>query len=200
LQLTKVKICGLRTNADVVAVNEAKPELAGFVFAPSKRQITAKQALFLRQNMNEDIQTVGVFVNPTLEQVLPLLKSDIIQLVQLHGQQNQMLITKLQQAGVKVIQAIQTDAKLITKPDYVMYDGRKPGSGNVIDWQKINQSEQPLFLAGGLTPANVVQAIAVVKPDFVDVSSGVETDGHKDTTKIIQFTRRAHYARNEIRN
>ncbi|WP_137596869.1 phosphoribosylanthranilate isomerase [Paucilactobacillus kaifaensis] len=198
--MTKVKICGLKTLADVAAVNDAQPELAGFVFAPSQRQISTKQAQLLRQNLSAAIQAVGVFVNPTLAQIKPLIEKGIIQLVQLHGVQDQKLITQLQQLGVKVIQAVQLETELVTNPDYVMFDGRQPGSGTVIDWHKITKPEQPLFLAGGLTPTNVIDGIETVIPAFVDVSSGVETNGKKDATKIMQFTRRAHYARNEIRN
>lgn len=198
--MTKVKICGLKTLADAAAVNAAQPELAGFVFAPSRRQIDITQAQTLRQSIDANIQTVGVFVEPTLAQIKPLILEDIIQLVQLHGNQNQELVARLQQLGVKVIQAIQLGTELVTKPDYVMIDGRHPGSGKTIAWDQIIKPQLPLFLAGGLTPANVVTAIETVAPDFVDVSSGVETKGHKDATKIMQFTRRAHYAGNKIRN
>lgn len=199
-RLTKVKICGLKTIADVQAVNDAQPELAGFVFAQSKRQVTATQAANLRAQLDSNIDAVGVFVNPTLAEIKPLLSSHTIQLVQIHGQQNQQLVAQLRQLGTKVIQAIQPGEQLKVTADYVMYDGRKPGSGTTIDWQTIDEEQRPFFLAGGLTPDNIETAITTVLPDFVDVSSGVETDGHKDAMKIMKFTWRAHNARNKIRN
>lgn len=184
----------------VQAVNQIHADLAGFVFAKSRRQVSIDQARQLRESLDHQIPTVGVFIEPDLELIQQLADQHIINIIQIHGEQNQSTINSIHEMHLKVTQVLHPGQTLLTEPDYVMYDGINPGSGHQIDWDNIAQVRQPFFLAGGLDPANVETAINQVHPDFVDVSSGVETDGHKDPAKIIEFTRRAHYARNEARN
>jgi len=198
--VTKVKICGLSTVEAVQTVNQIQADLAGFVFAPSKRQVNFDQAQQLRQVLEPSIAAVGVFVTPDLALISRLAQTATIQIVQLHGPQDQAVTDRIHQLGLRVTQVLHPGDTLTTTPDYVMFDGVHPGSGQRIAWQDITQMHQPTFLAGGLTPANVETAIERVHPDFVDVSSGVETNGIKDPTKIIEFTRRAHHAGNENNN
>jgi phosphoribosylanthranilate isomerase len=193
--LTKVKICGIHSLTTVPILNELQPDLVGFVFAKSKRQVQLQEALTIKQELSPTIKTVGVFVNPTFDQIVPLIEQQVIELVQLHGRQDQDLVEQIQKMGVQVTQVIHVTDHLTTTPDFVMYDGQQPGSGQKIDWDLIQTNRQPFFLAGGLTPDNVQQAIQTVQPDYVDVSSGVETDGQKDPEKIRQFIRRARNAR-----
>lgn len=193
--MTKVKICGLTTQEAITAVNEIHADLAGFVFAASKRQVSLTKAKQLRQLLAQEIDAVGVFVEPDLDLITQLADQAIIQIVQIHGPQNDNVIKKIQQMGLRVTQVLNPGDQLVTTPDYVMFDGRHPGSGHQISWSDIPTVTQPFFLAGGLNPINVADAINQVHPDFVDVSSGVETNGKKDPTKIIEFTRRAHYAK-----
>ena len=82
---TKIKICGLTRPQDVEAVNAARPDYIGFVFAESRRRLTPQQALSLKRQLDPEIQSVGVFVNPSLETVLDITSRDILDIVQLHG-------------------------------------------------------------------------------------------------------------------
>ena len=185
--MVKIKICGLTTSQDVVAVNQLQPELVGFVFADSFRQVTVEQARKLRLQLDQRILSVGVYVQPDLSQIKILAAEKIISMVQIHGPQRQNEVALIQSLGLQVIQVIQPGMRLETKPDFVMFDSLTPGSGHTVGWTAVPQPPQPFFLAGGLTADNVSQAIATVQPDFVDVSSGVETNRRKDYDKIKQF-------------
>lgn len=197
--MTKVKICGIHNLETIQTLNEAKPDLVGFVFAPSKRQVNLAEALQMRAMLDPQIETVGVFVNPTLAEVEPIVAAHAISVVQIHGTQDAQLVNAIRNLGVKVTQVLHVGDELAVTPDYIMYDGTQPGSGQTIDWQAVKTSQFPTFLAGGLDAANVETAITTADPDFVDVSSGVESDGQKDNTKIREFIRRARHARNETR-
>lgn len=190
--MAKAKICGLMRLEDIEAVNNAHPEMAGFVFADSLRQISVPTAQNFRTHLDNDIKTVGVFVEPDMKKIEQLAKDKTVSVIQIHGKQNQETVTKIQALGLQVTQVIHPGEELITKPDYVMYDGQNPGSGQLINWTQIKKPDQPVFLAGGLTPENVAKAIQAIQPDFVDVSSGVETDQQKDSAKISKFTQEAH--------
>ncbi len=185
--MVQVKICGLMRNEDALAVNQAGADFAGFVFAPSRHQINIEQALKLRRIINPSIPTVGVFVNETVDQILKVYHSGAIKIAQLHGKSNPAMIGLLQVAGLKVIQVFERkNIDLTSRADYLMTDSGK-GSGQTLTWREFPSSRTPLILAGGLNPSNVEEAIRIVKPDIVDVSSGVETDGKKDEHKIISF-------------
>jgi phosphoribosylanthranilate isomerase len=161
--LVKVKICGLTRREDIEAVNEYKPDYIGFVFAESRRRVTAEQALLLRNHLHTGIIPVGVFVSETEEYMQALVKNGVIDI-------------------------IQTPACV---GEYPIFDSPNPGSGQVFDWNTIPKTSKPFFLAGGLTPANVAEAIAQVNPYAVDVSSGVEHNGAKSSDKIREFIRAA---------
>ncbi|KRL01825.1 phosphoribosylanthranilate isomerase [Liquorilactobacillus capillatus] len=188
--MTKIKICGLSRKEDIYTVNDLLPELIGFVFAPSKRQVSFTQAQELHKLLAQQIKTVGVFVEPSSTEVLALYSANIIQIAQLHGQIDATQIQYLQQKGLPVIHAVHNRKMAIDSPAaYIMFDSATPGSGKHADWDHIPDLHRPFVLAGGLTPQNVNQAISQLHPQIVDVSSGVEVAGKKDFQKINSFIR-----------
>lgn len=196
--MAKVKICGLSRECDIQVVNEVKPDYIGFVFADSKRQVTAEQAQKLRGKLSRDIQAVGVFVNKPLEQVIEIVEAGIIDLVQLHGQETPQYIQELKmKSTVPVIQAVRVCTKedvihaQDSEADYLLFDNGNGGTGERFDWGLIGELKKPFFLAGGLNCENVRDAIISVNPFAVDTSSGVESGGYKDKNKIEEFVRRA---------
>ncbi|GEP23256.1 phosphoribosylanthranilate isomerase [Lentilactobacillus diolivorans] len=192
--MPKVKICGLMRTEDILAVNAAEADFAGFVFAPSRHQIALKTALALRKQLAPNIQTVGVFVNESIDDILAIYQAGAIDIAQLHGKSTPDEIKQLQQAGLKVIQVFERQLIDLDSPaDYLMVDSGK-GSGQILNWQAIPSITRPLILAGGLTPENVNQAVQLVRPDVVDVSSGVETNAVKDPKKITEFIKNAKEA------
>ncbi|MFD1319291.1 phosphoribosylanthranilate isomerase [Loigolactobacillus zhaoyuanensis] len=185
--MTLVKICGLMQPADAEAVNQAQPDFAGFIFVAGKRrQISFAKAARIRQAIQPQIKTVGVFVDAPLPDMLAAVQQNIISVVQLHGHEPETTVQALQQAGAQVIQ-VQHQATL-TSADYVLYDAAQPGSGKIFDWHQLpKQPPRLFFLAGGLNLTNIKTALTQVQPAGVDVSSGVETNGIKDSAKISAF-------------
>ena len=192
--MTRIKLCGLTRPCDIEAVNILEPEYIGFVFAPkSKRYVTHDQATGLKHQLSPGITVVGVFVNETPETVVYLLSSGIIDIAQLHGSESETYIKNLRQLTAKpIIKAFRIKtandlAKAVSSSaDYVLLDSGA-GTGTVFEWNLIQNIKRPYFLAGGLTPANVGPAIRTLSPFAVDVSSGIETSGLKDKTKMAAF-------------
>jgi phosphoribosylanthranilate isomerase len=195
--MTKVKICGLRRPEDVAAVNRARPDYAGFVFAPSRRRIDRETAASLKAGLATGIQVVGVFVNEEPTTIAKLYRERIIDLVQLHGDEDSGYIRKLKEAcGCPVIKAVPVGNVLPVLPegaDYLLFDtasAQRGGSGVRFDLRILQDyNGPPYFLAGGLAPETVREAVGLLAPFGVDVSSGVETDGCKDEEKIKKFVR-----------
>lgn len=185
--MTLVKICGIHDLTTIPVLNALHPDLVGFVFAPSKRQVSRRQAQQLRQALDLSILTVGVFVNESINDMLQILHDSSISYIQLHCQEDAHKIQTLRKAGAKVIQVRhQLTDQQPTAADILLYDN-SAGRGQQLAWQPLPNHQQPQFLAGGLTPDNVQSALQITHADGVDVSSGVETDGSKDPTKIEQF-------------
>ena len=192
--MTKIKLCGLSRPCDVEAANALKPDYIGFVFAPqSKRYVTPRQAAALKELLSPDIAAVGVFADEAPEVVAGLLNSGVIDIAQLHGDENGGYIRHLRQLTARpVIQAFRIrtarDAELVeaSGADYVLLDSGA-GTGNVFDWQLVQRIRRPYFLAGGLNPENAERAVKLLRPFAVDVSSGIETDGRKDHRKMAAF-------------
>ena len=193
--MSKVKICGLSRMEDIAAVNDALPNYIGFVFAPGRRQVDEHTAAMLKKQLDPRIQAVGVFVNEKFEAITNLLGNGIIDLVQLHGDEDAGYITRLKDhCGCPVIKAVGICNELPPLPDgsdHLLFDTlseQRGGTGRVFDWGVLqNYSGPPYFLAGGLTASNVTEAITLLSPFCVDVSGGVETDGVKDAKKIVNF-------------
>lgn len=197
--MCKIKICGLKRPEDIKIVNDYQPDFGGFVFAGSKRKIDFDTAKSLRTLMDPGIQAVGVFVNEKIEFIEALCKENIIQLVQLHGDEEEAYINALKEkVRVPLIKAVRVrrgedilEAQKLPV-DYLLLDtyveGAYGGSGVTFDKNLIPKLTKPYFLAGGLSTENVLERIEGLEPYGVDVSSGVETDGFKDPEKVDAFT------------
>ncbi|MDR1754643.1 MAG: phosphoribosylanthranilate isomerase [Eubacterium sp.] len=195
--MTKVKVCGIKSPNDIYAVNLFKPDYIGFVFAESKRKVTGDQALALRKILLPEIIPIGVFVNESADNIAVLAKNGVIDIIQLHGNETEDFILEVKEkTGKQVIKAVgvekQEDIERWRKSssDYLLFDYKIPGEGQRFDWNLITKTDKPFFLAGGINPDNVEAAIKFINPFAVDVSSGVETNGVKDSEKIDLFIRR----------
>ena len=192
--MTRIKFCGLRTIEDVVAVNKILPEYIGFVFAPkSKRYVTPETAEQLRDALSKKIQAVGVFVNEKISTVADLLNAGTIDAAQLHGNETDDDIKNLRGLTNKtIIKAFQIktaddlNAAQKSLADFILLDAGA-GDGKTFDWQLLKNFRREYFLAGGLTVDNVGDAIKILNPFAVDVSSGIETDGRKAFCKMATF-------------
>jgi phosphoribosylanthranilate isomerase len=189
--MTKIKLCGLSRLCDIEAANELKPEYIGFVFyKKSKRYVTPKKAKELKQILDPEIKAVGVFVNEKPEKVSELLNNGIIDIAQLHGSENEDYINKLRNLSDKpIIKAFRIEtasdierAKQSIADDILLDSGA--GTGMVFNWELIQNIKRPYFLAGGLGIDNVKNAVNLLHPYAIDVSSGIETDGLKDKYKM----------------
>lgn len=189
-----IKICGLSRKEDIMYVNEVKPDYIGFVFAKSRRQVNLQQAKELKQLLDKNILAVGVFVDEDIEKIAEIVNQGIIDMIQLHGHEDQAYIDELNTyVHCPIIKALRVKNKesFVTYQhiDYYLLDGCQPGSGQSFDWNDIPIFNHPFFLAGGICLDNIDEALKV--PCFaVDVSSGVETNGHKDLKKIKELVRR----------
>ena len=211
----KVKMCGISKVETIPAVVEAKPDYMGLVFASSKRQVTVDQAKTLveelhkqytkrynngaEQSNNDEIKTVGVFVNETLDNLVSIATEANLDVVQLHGDEDEAFIQSLKgRTNVEIWKAVQirssTDAEawIDSSADMLLFDAyhkdERGGTGEVFDWSCLDEFERPFMLAGGIDSTNVARAIRTVRPYGIDISSGIETDGVKDDEKIKAFT------------
>ena len=211
----KVKMCGISKVETIPAVVEAKSDYMGLVFAPSKRQVTVDQAKTLveelhkqytkrynngaEQSNNDEIKTVGVFVNETLENLVTIATEANLDVVQLHGDEDEAFIQSLKErTNVEVWKAVQirsaadAEAWIDSSADMLLFDAyhkdERGGTGEVFDWSCLDEFERPFMLAGGIDSTNVARAIRTVRPYGIDISSGIETDGVKDDEKIKAFT------------
>lgn len=213
---TKIKICGLKRKKDIEIVNKYRPDYIGFVFAESKRKVIKEQAMELRKILNSDILAVGVFVNEDIDKIVDLVEDKVIDLIQLHGDEDKEYIIKLREAlltkqiDAKIIKAIRVESGDNVKEilmrndllDYILFDTYSSkeygGTGQAFDWNILKDIKQPFFLAGGLNSENVNDAIKTCNPYVVDVSSAVETDGYKDEEKIKEFITKIKVKENEM--
>ena len=169
--MTKVKLCGLSRESDIAAVNKLKPDLVGFVFAKkSKRYVSPEQAEHLKSLLAPGILAAGVFVNEPVEAVAELLDRGVIDVAQLHGSEDDDYIARLR--------------ALTGKPIFRAFKVKSEA-----DLPAIESCAADLVLldSGALDPDNIADAIAALHPYGVDVSSGIETDGVKDESKMAAF-------------
>lgn len=191
--MVKIKICGLKRLKDIDIANKYKIDYAGFVFAESKRKVTHKLASQMKEKISSDIPVVGVFVDANSKEILKLYNDNIIDIAQLHGNENEEYIKNLKEKtdyNLKIIKAIEMSETVdLSKydnslADYLLLDNGK-GSGETFDWRLIRKDlKKDFFLAGGLNSENISQAIEEFKPYAIDLSSSVETNGFKDEEKI----------------
>ncbi len=192
--MTAIKFCGLRTLEDVQAINEILPEYVGFVFAPkSKRRVTPAKAAQLRNALSKKISAVGVFVDEKSSAVAELLNAGTIDAAQLHGNEDDDYIKNLRNLtrkpiirAIKIRTADDIEAAQNSAADFVLIDAGA-GDGKIFDWTFAKSLRREYFLAGGLTVANVADAIELLHPFAVDVSSGIESGGRKDFDKMTAF-------------
>ena len=196
--MTKIKICGLTRREDVAAVNQWLPDYVGLVFCSSRRQVTPVQAALLKAGLDTRIKAVGVFVNEPIVTIVKLCNTGVIDLVQLHGDENAAYLRELKShldcpviKAVRVQNVAQVQQAEQMPCDWLLLDtyqkGRYGGSGKMFDHALIPDLQKQFFLAGGLENSNIARVIEKCKPTGVDLSSGVETGGFKDEEKIRQI-------------
>lgn len=198
--LTKVKICGLSRECDIEYANRLKPDYIGYVFwQRSRRYVTREQAEALTRRLDGAITPVGVFVDEEPELVSRLANDSTIKLIQLHGHENEEYLRELKSmTDAPIIKAFKIRGdedieKANTFPsDYILLDNGY-GTGQTFDWSFVRGIKRPFFLAGGVNADNVRDAIDKLSPYAVDISSGVETDGHKDFDKMLHFINKVRY-------
>lgn len=215
--MTEIKLCGLTRAEDIKAANRLRPDYIGLVFAKkSKRYVTPETAAGLKGLLAEGIKAVGVFVNEPPEQVAKLLCDGVIDIAQLHGSEDEDYIRTLRTLTDKPLikafrlgtgheqphsdgdscccdrQSEAEETAIIlaeaarSSADYILLDSGA-GTGEEFDRTVLKDFERPYFLAGGMSPGTVAEAIREVHPFAVDVSSGIETDGVKDPAKMQAF-------------
>ena len=200
--MTKIKICGLTRTEDIEMVNEFLPDYVGFVFAKSRRQVSSEQAKELKKKLKPEIKAVGVFVNEKAENIAEIANQGIIDLIQLHGDEDAVYCRQLRNlTQTPIIKAVRVrdeeDLAGIEEfdCDYYLFDTLSSkeygGTGKAFDHSILHNKEikKPFFVAGGLNQDNVAAVIEVIKPFGVDTSGGVETDGIKDANKINEFVK-----------
>ncbi len=199
----RVKICGLSRPEDIAYVNEALPDYCGFIinFPKSHRNVTPDRVRALAEKLDRRICPVGVFVDQPMEAPLSLAEDGTLDAVQLHGSETREYVEELKRRlaelsgkRILVIQAfaVRSSEDIIraveSAADYILLD-RGTGTGQTFDWNLIREVNRPFFLAGGLDPDNLAEAVGRLHPFAVDMSSGVETEKVKDREKILRAVR-----------
>ena len=211
--MIKTKFCGLKRPEDIDIVNKLKPDFIGFIFwSKSKRNVEPEKAKQLKEKLDPNIKAVGVFVDEKPEFIAGLVNENIIDIIQLHGNEDEKFIGQLRKlTDAKIIKAFQIKNKAADKTDVsigaehtakedtqssaqlaainassadmVLIDSGQ-GTGSAFNWQILKKIQRPYFLAGGINTGNIEEAVNDIKPYAIDVSSGIETDGVKDEEKM----------------
>ncbi len=197
----KIKFCGIRRLEDVAAVNLCQPDYMGMILSGGfRRSISQEQAQRLVQEKSAAIAAVGVFVNESSETICRMAEQLHLQVIQLHGNESAEQIQTLQQkTGLPVWKALrigtleELEAAGTNPADCLILEGKTGagigGTGVCADWELLARHSwnRSFFLAGGLQPENVLEAIATVSPTGVDFSSGIEEDGVKSLRRMKQL-------------
>ena len=207
--MQKIKLCGMMKPCDIEYANRVKPDLVGFIFANTRRKISPAQAKQFRAALDAEIPAVGVFVNEDISVITSLVQNGCIDMIQLHGEEDADYIRRLREVcDVPVIKAVKVQTveqirQAAALPvDYLLLDtyrkGVLGGTGEAFDWELLREAKaaagdtaegelfgKPYFLAGGLHAGNLREAAALGSYGL-DVSSGIETDGSKDFTKMVE--------------
>lgn len=205
----KIKTCGLFREEDINYANELKPDYIGFVFAESKRKVGVEKASDLKNKLDKEIKSVGVFVNDNLDFILNLIREKIIDIIQLHGNEDNDFLDNLKtKTNAKIIKFIPVENadsilnSLNIFSDFILLDNLKGGIGKTFNWNYLKEAfelnknfseffNKKYFLAGGLNKENINEALKF-NPYCVDLSGGLETNGIKDFEKmkyIINITK-----------
>ena len=190
----EIKICGIRRKEDIDIINKYKPDYIGFIFAKSKREVTPETVAEITKNLDKDIKKVGVFVNATYEKINEAVQAAKLDVVQLHGDENDEYISNLD-CKCEIWKAVRVrdgediyDVKGVDRLLLDKYtDKEYGGSGQTFDWHG----------SGSIKTENVIEGINIFKPVGVDISSSVETDGFKDEQKIKKFIETVRSYENE---
>lgn len=195
--LMKIKICGLTREEDILCVNNVIPDYIGFVFARSKRRLTYEQAMPLKRMLSPPIKAVGVFVNEDIPTIIRGERLGIIDVIQLHGDESNEYIHRLRaRTKLPIIKAVRIGDTLPIGIDDIpadfllldkLSDRAYGGLGESFNWALLKNIESPFFLAGGINTSNIDVAMSH-SPYCIDVSSGAETNGFKDCSKITALT------------
>jgi phosphoribosylanthranilate isomerase len=200
LTVVRVKICGITCVEDALAAVACGADALGFVFAPSPRRVTPQDARAIIHRLPPFVATVGVFVNESTDVIKDIQSLCGLDMIQLHGDESEAEATRL---GTGVIKALRVGNGSRPRDDSyptatLLLDtyspGERGGTAQTFDWRLAAgpARRRPIILAGGLTPENVGEAVATVRPYAVDVSSGVEREPRrKDYEKLAYFIRRA---------
>ncbi len=203
----KIKFCGITSVDDAHAAVSAGAWAIGMILWPgSPRACSLDAAAAIGAAIKRKAEVVGVFVNPTLDEVAFAADAAGLSMVQLHGDEGPVFCTEVaRRTGCKVIKAARVSGRADIQAvrafttDYHLLDSRVPGhfggSGEAFDWDllRARRGRVPLILSGGLTAENVAEAIEVARPFAVDVASGVESaPGVKDHHKLEAFAAAAH--------
>lgn len=209
MKRVRVKICGMTNIEDAVAAIEAKADAIGFVFAASPRQVTPEAARLIVKALPSGVETVGVFVNSTADEMLAVAARVGLSAIQLHGDEPPSVVQQVYDKGFKIIKAFRVADRddLVAAMSYLnecsvdaclvdaRVDGAYGGTGKVAPWDMIGTARGalwPLMLGGGLNPQNVAEAIRAVQPYGVEASSGIESEpGRKDHQAMRQFIEKA---------
>ena len=195
--MTKIKLCGMMCKTDIETANRLQPDLVGFVFAKkSRRYVTDETAAELRHILSDRIPAAGVFVNEEISHVVRLLQLGVINVVQLHGGENEEYLKELRkQTDAPIIRAFRirerediAKVRAFDENTKILLDAGS-GDGMTFRWEWLKDADFDFYLAGGLTNENVAEAVRIYHPYGVDVSSGIETDGRKDIRKMEAFVR-----------
>lgn len=202
----KIKICGITNADDALAAVDMGADLLGFNFYPkSKRYITVDKAHAIINKLPTFVDTVGLFVNATAEEVREVVGEGMLNWIQLHGDETPEFCDSLSDVGVKIIKAIRVRSKKDIKSvknfftDVILLDAYDAklygGTGKVFDWKLVSNIQQRIFLAGGITPENAVKAIEVGVYG-IDVCSGIESEpGKKDHEKMRRLFENIEHVR-----
>jgi phosphoribosylanthranilate isomerase len=201
-----VKICGITSEADALLCVSFGADAVGFVFAPSSRQVSVQLAGDIAKRLPPEILTVGVFRDEAPQRVVQKVQQAGLGAAQLHGHESAEDTAWVRSRLPMVIKAFPAGDRTISRfaefgADYLLIDGQSPGSGEVFDWRMAEgvADSTRLIVSGGLTPDNVAQAVAHLRPHGVDVSTGVESaPGRKDPLKLHAFITAARAAETEV--
>ena len=206
----KIKICGLTRTEDVEAAIKAGADAVGFVFTASPRRISIDTAKRLSSYVPRDVLSVGLFLDQDRSEIEQVIAAVPLDILQFHGCETEQECSVFRMPWLKAVAMENAESLIQAERDFpgaegLLLDshskGKRGGSGKLFDWSLSRRVDKPVWLAGGLNPGNVGEAIRAVRPFAVDVSSGVETQpGIKSATRMNDFVQAVRVAENEFTN